>query len=329
MRKKSCWEALPEAFLRRLEQIIPPDRLDAVQESFCQKKPTTFRANTLKISADALAAELTKLGIAFEQVPWYREAFILQSLVGVHHDRPLQRILTETDLYKNGFLYVQSLSSMIPPIILDPKPGEKILDIAAAPGSKTTQMAAMMENTGMIVANDKSHVRLYKLKANLLLQGVTNTMVSQIPGQILWQRYENYFDKVLVDVPCSMEGRFLTEDPKSYHDWSTKKIKPLVQTQRFLMRSAVSATRPGGLIVYSTCTLAPEENEGIIDWILKKEGNRLEILPITAELPDRVQGLTNWNEKSYHPDLAKTLRILPSELMEGFYVALLRKHLPV
>lgn len=315
---------MPEAFINRMEACLQGDALRSALQSFCYKKPTTFRANTLKISADDLAQQLTKQGIEFERMPWYPDAFVL---TGPLHEEPntTKDQLLDTDLYKNGCLYVQSLSSMIPPIVLDPKPGETVLDIAAAPGSKTTQMAAMMENRGEILANDKSYVRVYKLKANLAHQGVTNTIVTQKAGQILWQQYPDYFDKVLVDVPCSMEGRFFTKDPKSYAGWSTKKIKSLVQIQRFLLRSAVSATKRGGRIVYSTCTLAPEENEGIIDWILKKEGKQLDVLPIGHQFPDAVQGITRWNEKQYHPDVVKTLRILPSETMEGFYIALLRK----
>src|SRR5579864_5496666 len=265
----STIQNLPQKFLDRLPKIIPKENSEKILASFSQRKPSTFRANTLKISAGDLEKKLQEAGIKGEKVPWYTDAFILKNVP--------QKTLMETDIYKNGYIYIQSLSSMIPPLLLDPQPYEKILDITAAPGSKTTQIAAIMKNTGEILANDKSHIRNFKLKANLQSQGVTNTQVSQLPGQVIWKKLPEFFDRALVDVPCSMEGRFYTEDPKTYRDWSTIKIKFLEEQQKYILRSAISATKPGGIIVYSTCTLAPEENEGVIDWILKKEKDAIEI----------------------------------------------------
>jgi 16S rRNA (cytosine1407-C5)-methyltransferase len=317
------WEVLPPSFREKITKIIPSQKQTAVLASFCTKKPSTFRANKLKITATLLQKELEKLGITTQTVPWYQDAFILQNV--------LQKVLTETEFYKNGYLYLQNLSSMIPPLVLDPKPHESILDITAAPGSKTTQMAAMMQNTGKIIANDKSRIRLYKLEANLKLQGVTNTEITYLPGQMLWKKYPEYFDKTLVDVPCSLEGTFQCDNPKTFKDWSPKKSKLLVQTQRYLLRSAISATKVGGTIVYSTCTLAPEENEGIIDWILKTEKNALQVEAISPLLKKEIgeesqmAGLTSWNTKTFNHDLRHTLRILPTNTMEGFYVAKLKK----
>lgn len=311
------WEVLPQAFLERASRIIPPQELDSVLMSFCTKKPTTFRANTIKISVEKLKEELTKQGFSFDEVPYIKNAFLLRG-------RP-QKELTETDLYKDGYIYLQNLSSMLPPIIMDPKKDEKILDIAAAPGSKTTQIAAIMQNTGQIIANDSSRIRLYKLEANLKIQGVTNAQISYAPGQTIWKKYPEYFDKALVDVPCSLEGTFNTNRPKSYESWSPRKVKMLVQLQRFLLRSAVSAVKPGGVIVYSTCTLAPEENEGVIDWILKKEKNSLKAEKISLPIKNITPALEQWKNKTYDPQIKNTLRVLPSEIMEGFFVAKLRK----
>ncbi|MEK7092703.1 MAG: RsmB/NOP family class I SAM-dependent RNA methyltransferase, partial [Patescibacteria group bacterium] len=207
---------LPESFIKRLEKIVPIDYLEPVLSSFSQPRPTTFRANTLKISSENLKKQLHNLSIIYKTVDWYKEAFVLVS--------PSKKEFIETDLYKNGMVYVQSLSSMIPPLVLDSRPNEKVCDLTAAPGSKTTQIAMMMENAGEIVANDKSRVRLYKLIANLKMQGVANAKVTSLPGQILWRNYPEYFDKTLVEVPCSMEGRFCTLDEKSYQDWSLKKV---------------------------------------------------------------------------------------------------------
>lgn len=311
------WNILPEEFLNRLERIIPQRNLKTVLEAFCIKQPTSFRANTLKITAPELEKKLVSLGFNIQRVIWYKDAFILV-------DQP-QKILTETDLYKNGFFYVQSLSSMIPPLVLDPRENEMICDITAAPGSKTTQMSALMKNTGKIVANDRSRVRSYKLQANLTSQGVRNAKVTYLAGQVLWKSYPESFDKTLVDVPCSMEGRFLCSYPKSYQNWTQKKVKELGEIQKWILRSAVSATKPGGIIVYSTCTLSPEENEGVIDWILKKEKNVVEVEKIRLDISNSMQGMEEWNDKKFDPRVNRTLRILPSSLMEGFYVAKLRK----
>lgn len=311
------WESLPEKFRERLALFTTPTEQEEILESFCVQKPSTFRANTLKISADELEQALTKEGIQTQRVDWYHDAFILIN-------QP-QKILTETKWYKEGYLYLQSLSSMIPPLILNPKGKESILDITAAPGSKTTQMAAMMQNTGEIIANDKSKIRLFKLKANLQTLGVTNTKVLQLPGQFIWKKFPQYFEKTLVDVPCSMEGRFQCNNEKTYKDWSTAKIDFLQNQQKFLLRSAISSTQVGGIIVYSTCTLAPEENEEVIDWILKKTHHAVMLEDIIIpKLPTHL-GLTKWKNKIFDESLSKTIRIYPTKVMEGFFVAKLRK----
>ena len=314
---KQVWRNLPEKFLERLDVIIPSEKREVVLQAFSQKRPTTLRANTLKIQALQLLEELKSLNVELQPIPWWENAFIVKNMS--------LRELTEFDLYRQGFFYFQSLSSMLPPLILDPKPGEKVLDITAAPGSKTTQMAALMENRGEIVANDNSPIRVLKLEANIKIQGVTNVKIERGAGQTLWTRYPEYFDKALVDVPCSMEGRMCATESKSYEHWSTQKIKELTQRQRFLLRAAISATKPGGSIVYSTCTLAPEENEGVIDWILKKEKSVVDVEPINLEKLEYFSGMMNWSARVYDSRVKLTLRILPSMTMEGFYIAKLRK----
>lgn len=310
------WSVLPTAFLERLPEVVPAAQLTAVLQSFTKPRPTTFRVNRLKTTAAELQAELTADGFEVEPVSWYTEAFILRS-------RSL-RELTEHPAYLAGRLYVQSLSSMIPPLVLAPQPSESVLDIAAAPGSKTTQMAMMMGNTGQIVANDTSLVRLYKLQANLKMQGVDNVVTRRGLGQALWTDFPGVFDRALVDVPCSMEGRFNTAKPKTWSNWSPKKVKELSLRQRSLLRSAVSATQPGGVIVYSTCTLSPEENEGVIEWILKKEPT-LSVEPIQIAGLVTQPPLKHWKKQVFSPGVANSVRILPTELMEGFFVACLRK----
>src|SRR3989344_4935266 len=182
---------LPREFIFRLKDLLPPSNYYQALNSFTLKKPTTFRVNTLKITAAMLRKELADGGIKADAIHWYKDAFTLKNIS--------LRKLQETKWYKEGYLYVQSFSSMIPALVLAPKPKDIVLDITAAPGSKTTQMAMLMGNTGEIVANDISRVRLFKLEANCRTQGVTNVKILNAPAQRVWQMYKEYFDKTLVD----------------------------------------------------------------------------------------------------------------------------------
>jgi tRNA (cytosine49-C5)-methyltransferase len=313
---KASWESLPEPFLQRLSEIIPQNQQDSVLQSFTTPRITAFRINTIKAEKNSIISALQNERVAFQEISWYKDAFILVS------DK---KRFMELPLYKQGLVYIQNVSSMIPPLVLDPKPDDRVLDIAAAPGSKTTQLACLMQNSGEIVANDISRARLYKLQAVLQSQGVSNVSISHMPGERMWKKYPEYFDKVLVDAPCTMEGRITTLDPASYKDWSLKKIKALTQSQRYLLRSAVSSVKSGGVVVYSTCTLAPEENEEIINWLLQTEKDAVAIEAIHIQGLPFTSGLGAWRKKKLHDQVLNTARILPSETMEGFYIAKLRK----
>ncbi len=311
--------ALPQLFLERLAQLFPEEKqYRSVLDSFSVSKKIAVRINTLKCNRDDLIQRLTDLHITFSKVEWFENALLLENVS--------TKDITELSLYKEGEIYIQSLSSMIPALVINPDKNDKILDMAAAPGSKTTQLAAMMSNEGEIIANDISHERIYKLKANLIMHGVTNVKVTNTAGQSIWQKYPEYFDKVLVDAPCSMEGRFNVEDADTYADWSMKKIKRLSKLQKWLLRSAVSTTKVGGVIVYSTCTLSPEENEEVINWILQKEQGNVELEEVTTlQNLGMINGVTRWMNDQYSEELHKTKRIMPSDTIEGFYIAKLRK----
>lgn len=310
------WKSLPKDLIERLHGLYGESKYGQIMKAFCEKKPTTFRANTLKIDAESLREKLDNLGINTKRVNWNKDAFIYEGNL---------RTLTDLDLYKNGVFYVQSLSSMIPPMILAPNPGEKILDITAAPGSKTTQMAAMMKNKGEIVANDISQIRLYKLEANVRIQGVDIVRKTNKDARSVWKDFPEYFDKTLVDVPCSLEGKIYCYEPKTYKNWSVRNIKDLSKRSKWILRSAISATKVGGRIVYSTCTLSPEENEGVIQWILEKEKGKIELeyFRIPGLITD--PPIAKWEDTSFSKEITRTARILPSATMEGFYIAVLRK----
>ena len=301
----------------RLRLVYPSSIVETILEGFAAVRNTTLRVNTLKTTTETFLQHAKEEHIVLIPVPWYPEAFIVQS--------PDLRTLTETSVYKNGLCYVQSLSSMLPSLILSPQKNEQILDLCAAPGSKTSHMAMLMENTGTITANDSSHTRIYRLKANMVNLGVTNTTVTRQVGQGLWHEYQEYFDKTLVDVPCSMEGRISLQKPESYEDWSVKKVKELQEIQKFLLKSAISATKPGGTIVYSTCTLSIEENESVIDWILKKAGEHIMLEDFDIAQVPWSPAIVETSMKQLNPEISKTKRILPSKEFEGFYIAKIRK----
>jgi 16S rRNA (cytosine1407-C5)-methyltransferase len=204
-------------------------------------------------------------------------------------------------------------------------PINKNADRAAAPGSKTTHIAMLMKNSGEIAANDVSRERIYKLQSNIERYGITNIEITNQPGETLWKKYPEYFDRVLLDAPCSMEGRFDTRDTTTFEDWSLKKIKKLAKQQCWLLRSAVSATKVGGTIIYSSCTLAPEENEAVIQWLLEKEKNTVKLENIDIPYVDAIDGLTQWQNKDFNSSLIKTKRILPTKEMEGFFIAKIKK----
>jgi 16S rRNA (cytosine1407-C5)-methyltransferase len=313
-------QVLPERFLERLQSILSPRDADAALRTFAQPKPTTFRVNTLKASVPEVRQPLEAEGFRLEAVPWYPEAFVLRE--------GRLRQLQATTLYQTGMIYVQSLSSMLPPLVLDPRPGEEVLDLTAAPGSKTTQLACLMRGRGRVVANDSHRVRFFKLRANVALQAAHNVHLMLCDGIALGRTSPERFDRVLLDAPCSAEGRFNVHEPSSYRYWKPAKVHEMVRKQKPLLASAIAALRPGGVLVYSTCTFAPEENEGVVDWALKKFGASVSVEAIRLPVTNALAGLGAWEGKSFDPSVRRTVRVLPTASMEGFFLAKLRKLSP-
>jgi 16S rRNA (cytosine1407-C5)-methyltransferase len=221
-----------------------------------QSESIGIRINTLKGDGEETRKKLVS------EYGW--ELFPIPTISNGYTTHVSMRTLTDSDAYTQGYFYIQNPSSMIPAQELAPLPNSLVLDMCAAPGSKTTQLAAIMNNTGTVVAADASRDRLYRLQANLTRMGVANTQVVCADGRSLWKTYPEYFDFVLLDAPCSMDQQL----PR-------KKIHELAKKQKWLLRSAVSCTKPGGTIVYSTCTSTTEENKEVIDWITKKEAEHI------------------------------------------------------
>ncbi len=308
----------PEAFEAKLRRLIPNNYWDKVYKTFLEERPTTFRVNGLKANSREVREQLESQGFKVENVIWYKDAFILR--------KGKQKDLERTKLYEEGSIYVQGLSSMVPPLVLAPQPNEKILDLTAAPGSKTTQLAAIIGNQGSITANDNNPIRVEKLKANAVSQGASCVNVLEAgDGGLVWKEYHETFDRVLLDAPCSSEGRFLLDTPSTYGYWREDTNRKMAKDQRRLLKSAVLSVKPGGTLVYSTCTFAPEENEMVVQWALETYGDALEVEEIGLPMPLHTRGLAQWEGAVFHPSVSRSLRVLPTPDVEGFFVALFKK----
>jgi len=323
-----------ESFFGRLEQIVGTSVFRDIKNTFTLR-PTTFRVNTLKATRQEVIDAVTSSGLKIEQIVWYKDAFILKN--------KSKRDLTDLDIYKQGKIYIQSLASMVPPLVMDIEPGQKVLDLTAAPGSKTSQIAALLERTGELYGNDINEIRFAKLKHNMEQLGVAEDESINDPvkslgdheasnwkftlslenGKKLIATYPEYFDRILLDAPCSAEARFDIEDSKTYSFWNEKKIKEMAYAQRQLLLSAWSALKPGGILVYSTCTMAPEENEAQIDKLLERFEDA-ELLEIGLSLK-KLSVVLKWGDKIFHKGIKKTLRVYPTKQIEGFYVAKIKK----
>ena len=302
---------LPKEFVDNLYTMFSPGVVDNIFRGMQEKRYTTLRVNTIKYNIQDLMRYFKEINIKFERVLWYKDALVLKN-VG-------EKEIQQLEIYKNGYIYLQSLSSMVPPLVLQPEEGDKVLDLTAAPGSKTTQIACLMNNKGYIVANELDKIRCERLKHNVEAQGATIVNVLCGRGEKIGEQYKEQFDKVLLDTPCSGEGRFTIYNVKSYKTWSTKTVNDLVKTQKKLIKSAYDALKPGGILVYSTCTLNKEENENILDWAIKNLG--LKILDINLEIKDALPAFNENTDKTIN----KAIRLLPSKNMEGFFVSKLRK----
>jgi tRNA (cytosine49-C5)-methyltransferase len=322
--RKSYSEYLKEKFppkarfVQRMEALLGEEAKDFFEISYTST-PSSIRCNTLKTNVSELKRRFLEYGWSVSQ-PFleYPEIMIIEGAKPGEIGNSREHLL--------GYFYVQEISSMLPMLVLRPEPDEIILDLCASPGSKTTQAAAMMGNLGTIFANEISMGRIGILNANLERCGVTNTIVTRKEGssltEIFLKKTKLRFDKILVDAPCSGEGT-LRKSPKTFQMWNENMIKKIASTQRKLSESAMRLLRVGGIMVYSTCTLAPEENEMIVQNLIDKFN--VEIEEIKLPLKYR-KGITEWEGKKMSDELKKCLRLYPQDNnTDGFFVAKIRK----
>ena len=286
---------IPKFFKTMLLEQYEEDTVNMIIQGLHEKKIVTLRVNTIKSNKDEVKQELSKENINFKDVNWYKDALIIENV----REEQIQKL----EIYKQGKIYLQSLSSMIPPIILDPKPGENILDMAAAPGGKTTQMAAISDNKAFITACERNKIRGEKLKYNLQKQGIASVNVMLEDARNLSDFFS--FDKILLDAPCSGSGT----DNVFKKNFTKELIQKSSKTQEILLKKALKILKPGGEIIYSTCSILQTENEKILEKSLKNTSAKLVPVKLSEEilcLPSKIK---------------EVAVIAPNEMFEGFFVA--------
>lgn len=299
-------------FIERYSKLIDWEEFKRCSLSFLNR---SIRANTLKISIKELKERLEK-NWTLEQIPWCKEGFWIE------HAKKERRDIGNLIEHSLGYFYLQEAASMIPPIVLEPKPHEMVLDMAASPGSKTTQIAQYMENKGILIANDYTIERMKPLSINLQRCGVSNAIITLMEGQ--WFKKSGIeFDKVLVDAPCSGTGT-IRKSVKTIYIWNPDMVRRLSITQKQLIETGFNLLKKGGTLVYSTCSLEPEENEEVVDFLLKKyENAKLEEIKLSLK---RSPAILEFENKKYSDEVKKCLRIWPQDNdTEGFFVAKIKK----
>lgn len=302
-------------FEQRMRELLPdPADFDRFN-SIVHTGPRNFiRANTLKMDADHLFNRLSQKWNILRPFPKHPEIMLVnQALKPGELGSSVEHLL--------GYYYIQEISSMMSAIALDPQPEEFVLDLCASPGSKTTQMAAMMQNTGTLLANDVKLDRIKILSANLERCGVTNVIATRDDAVSLCLKLNKKgwkFDKILLDAPCSGEGT-LRSSPKTFLMWNSKVVDKLSRQQMKLIANAFLCLKVGGTLVYSTCTHAPEENEAVVNFVLSR-------FPVSLEkvsLPLKCRpGVTEWDGNQYSSEVSKVCRIYPQDNdTEGFFVS--------
>lgn len=291
---------IPDFLKEQLTNQYGEDLTNQILEGYNKKRKTTLRINTIKTTKENIKKILDKENIKYESVSWYDDALILVS----------DKNIRELDIYKNGEIYMQSLSSMIPPIVLEPTK-EKILDMAASPGGKTTEIYNLSNKEALITAVEKNPIRADRLKYNINKQGTSATvLVSDATKLDEFFR----FDKILLDAPCSGSGTLSTLD-NSLNHFNKNLIKNSIETQQKLLSKALQILKPNSTMVYSTCSILYEENESQIEKLIKQ--NKIEIIPINEELFKDIPKLPT--------KIKGTMCVQPTDLYEGFFVARIKK----
>lgn len=295
---------VPEFLVEKLKKQYGEDVAGRILDGYEKKRPVTLRVNTLKATPEAVKGRLDEEKVSYQEAAWYPHALLIQGC--------RENVLKQLDIYEKGQIYLQGFSSMVPPLVLSPAAGESVLDMAAAPGGKTTQMAAMSGNLASITACEKNKIRGERLQYNIDRQGALRVCVMVADARKLDDFFS--FDKILLDAPCSGSGT-LTLDGNAKGQFTGGLLRRCTGWQEELLRKALRLLKPGHEMVYSTCSVLADENEQILKRVLSKA--KAEVVPID---PGRYPGLP-----LLPVTIPGTLCICPDELYEGFFVAKIRK----
>ncbi|MBU1031040.1 MAG: RsmB/NOP family class I SAM-dependent RNA methyltransferase [Nanoarchaeota archaeon] len=303
---------IKDAFIERYKKLLGKDYDKFMDYSLAYIKKS-IRINTLKAKISDVKKKLS-VNWNLKQVPWCKEGF------WVEYKNEKRFDIGNIPEHQLGQIYVQDAASMIPAIVLNPKPGDVVLDMCAAPGSKTTQIAQYMKNEGLLVSNDNQGKRLKALGLNTQRCGVSNCIVTHQQGH--WFK-KMAFDKILVDAPCSGTGT-IRRSLKTLQMWSPHLVRKMAGIQKGLVEAAFMALKPGGVMVYSTCTQEPEENEALVSWLLNRYPDAsLEDIKLNI---NRSKAITSFDDLKIRPEAEKCLRIYPFDNdTEGFFIAKIKK----
>lgn len=308
MQEKIEWK---DRFIERYSKLTDIEEFKKASLTYLRR---SIRVNTLKTSIAEAKKRIGKVW-TLTPIPWCKEGFFIKH--ATENRRDVGNLIEHT----LGYIYIQEAASMIPPIVLSPKPGELVLDMCASPGSKATQIAQYMKNKGILVANDYKWDRLAPLGLNMQRMGVSNAVISLGEGRFFTKT--EMFDKILIDAPCSGTGA-IRKSLKTITIWNPNMIRRLAGQQKQLICSAFNSLKNGGTMVYSTCSLEPEENEGVITYLLETFKNaKIEKIKLKIKRSDAVM---EFEGKKYDERVADCLRIWPQDNdTEGFFVTKINK----
>ena len=298
-------EKIPEFLLEKLNKYYGEEYVDKIIDGFTKKRKVTLRVNTIKTNKADVEQELIRNNIEFKNSSFWDDAIIILN--------KQEEDIKKLEIYETGKIYMQSLSSMIPPLVLGPKENEDILDMTAAPGGKTTEIAALSNNKAHITACEMNKIRFDRLKYNLEKQGAKCVYAMQKDSRQIDDFFS--FDKILLDSPCSGSGTIYINDSNLEKCFTKILIEKSIKAQKTLIKKAIKILKKGGELVYSTCSILKEENEEIIREVLKE--GKLELVKIEFEKIENIPLLP--------VTLEKTLCVMPTEEYEGFFVAKLKK----
>jgi NOL1/NOP2/sun family putative RNA methylase len=303
-----------QAWASRTMEALSLSESEAIELLRTPRKQS-LRLNPLQGDLQQTLNELRDAGFEGIRYDWMLEGYTV--------DSPLIDI-RDSAAVNEGRAFIQNAASWLPVLALDPQPNEEILDVCAAPGGKTSHIAAITRNQATIVANDNSRIRLAKLRANMDRLGAVAEYTLYDATALAKKLDGRQFDKITLDAPCSGEGLMHYDKDVDFTTWSVAHVKRLQQLQKKILAQAWQLLKPGGVLVYSTCTMAPEEDEAVIDYFLRSHEDA-SIIPLEQQLPNRVDTVKTWNGKAFAPEVAGCMRLKPSETVEAFFVCKLQK----